>query len=672
MSKLTPNQYFFCKNYLKMNSRLILTCVALLFFLSNTIAQKDDPVLFTVENDPVHVSEFEYIYSKTNGDKATFSKKSLDEYLDLYVKFKLKVQKAKEMKLDTIPALQKELAGYRRQLANSYLIDKQVTEKLVRQAFDRTQQDVNISHIMINMKPGASPQDTLDAYRKLADIKKRIEGGEKFDALAKQFSEDKSVKDNGGNIGFLTALFPKGFYDLETIAYNLPIGELSEPVRSSVGYHIIKVNERRPARGEMEAAHILIRKKKDRPDAKSKALVDSLYAEINKGSNFEELAKTFSEDKMSAKKGGYIGKFGISKYEIDFENECFAIKNDGDITKPFETSVGWHIAKRVAKKDNTDYEKAKRGLQTKIQKDARYEMAKVAMIERIKRENKFNENGGKLINFASTLDAEFMTHKWRAADVTSNDVLFNLGKNKYTVKDFAAFAQKASRERMRMGKNAKVNDVVQKLYGGFVSESCMKFEEEQLEKKYPEFKSLMREYEEGILLFEATKMEVWDKASQDTTGLAKFHKTRSAKYRYAERAVVNQYSLKATAADQLSKLKKFVLKKGSKETLEKFNTGEGKIVSVQEKTFEKGKNEVLDKMKWKVGELSPVEIDKRNKSSNFFKIETLLPAQEKTLKQARGYVVADYQDFLERQWIEKLREKYKVTIDDEVLKSLVK
>ncbi len=655
-----------------MNSRLILTCVALFFFLSNTIAQKDDPVLFTVENDPVHVSEFKYIYAKTNGDKATFSKKSLDEYLDLYIKFKLKVQKAKEMKLDTIPALQKELAGYRRQLANSYLIDKQVTEKLVRQAFDRTQQDVNISHIMINMKPGALPKDTLEAYRKLADIKKRIASGEKFGALAKQFSEDKSVKENSGNIGFLTALFPKGFYDLETVAYNLPIGQVSDPVRSSVGYHLIMVNERRLARGEMEAAHILIRKKKDRTDAKSKALVDSLYKAVTSGSTFEELAKTFSEDKLSAKKGGYIGKFGISKYELDFEDACFAIKNDGDITKPFETSVGWHIAKRVAKKDNTDYEKAKRGLQTKIQKDARYEMAKIAMIDRIKRENKFNENGGKLISFASSLTPEFMTHKWRAADVTSKDELFKLGNKKYTTKDFAEYAQKASRERMRAGKNAKVKDVVQKLYNGYVAETCMKFEEEQLEKKYPEFKSLMREYEEGILLFEATKMEVWDKASQDTTGLAKFHKTRSAKYRWGERAVVNQYSLKATAADKLPKLKKFVTKNGAKETLSKFNGADGKVVSVQEKTFEKGKNEVLDKMKWKVGELSPVEIDKRNKSSNFFKIESLLPAKEKTLKQARGYVVADYQDFLERQWIEQLRAKYKLDINEKVLKSLVK
>lgn len=656
-----------------MNSRLILTCVALFFFVSNAISQKDDPVLFTVENDPVHVSEFKYIYAKTNGDKATFSKQSLEEYLDLYVKFKLKVQKAKEMKLDTIPALQKELAGYRRQLANSYLIDKQVTEKLTHQAFDRSQQDVNITHIMLKMNPGASPQDTLEAYRKLVDIRKRIVGGEEFGALAKEFSDDKSVTENGGNIGYLTALFPKGFYDLETAAYSLPIGELSQPLRSSVGYHLIKVNQRRPARGEMEAAHILIRnKKKGRTDAQGKALVDSLYNALADGSNFENLAKTFSEDNMSAKKGGYIGKFGISKYELDFEDACFAIEKDGDISRPFETSVGWHIAKRVTKRDNTDYEKSKRGLQTKIQKDSRYEMAKTAMIESIKNENNFNEKGKNIVGFSNSLDSEFMTHKWRAADVTSNDVFFTLGKNKYTAKDFAAYAQKASRERMRMGKNAKVDDVVQKLYAGFVAESCMKFEEEQLEKKYPEFKSLMREYEEGILLFEATKMQVWDKASQDTTGLKKFHQTRKAKYRYAERAVVNQYSLKATASDQLNKLKKYVAKNGAKSTLEKFNGDDGKIVSVQEKTIEKGKNKVLDKMKWKVGEFSPTEIDKRNKSSNFFKVEKLLPAEEKTLKQARGYVVADYQDFLERQWIEQLREKYNVDIDNKVLESLIK
>lgn len=328
-----------------MRISLLLTLSLVLSFQS--LAQKDsDPVLFKVEGVPVHVSEFTYIYSKTNGKSADFSRKSLEEYLDLYTKFKLKVYKAREMRLDTITSLKEELAGYRRQLADSYLIDKSVTEQLVKEAYDRVQQDVDISHIFLSIKENASPQDTLAAYEKLMAAKKRIESGTPFSTVAKEVSEDKSAEKNGGHIGFITALFPNGMYALESAAYKLPIGKVSNPVRTNSGYHLLTVHARRPARGEIEAAHILIRKTSDKPEL-AKMRIDSIYQLIQAGEAFEGIARERSEDRQSAANGGYVGFFGINRYEKPFEDAAFSLQKDGDYSKPFETSVGWHIVKRV-------------------------------------------------------------------------------------------------------------------------------------------------------------------------------------------------------------------------------------------------------------------------------------------------------------------------------------
>jgi len=369
-----------------MSKRFFLALIATLFFgFQNSFAQVDDPILFSVEGNPVHLSEFKYIYTKTNGDKADFSKKSLDEYLDLYVKFKLKVQRAKEMQLDTIPVLQQELAGYRKQLANSYLVDKEVTERLVKEAYDRSLRDIDVSHIMVLVPPTATPKDTLAAFNKVNSLKAAIDGGTDFAKIATEKSDDKSAKTNGGNLGYLTALLPEGFYDFETAAYSLKKGE-SAIVKSAAGYHVIKVNGSRPARGEVEAAHILIRKAKEDKGAAAKVRIDSIYAALQGGAEFEALARAHSQDNLSASKGGNIGFFGINKYERSFENAAFGIATDGSYTTPIETQAGWHIIKRLRKKPMESFDIAKRRLQPKVQKDSRYEMAKVSMLNRIKQE----------------------------------------------------------------------------------------------------------------------------------------------------------------------------------------------------------------------------------------------------------------------------------------------
>lgn len=652
--------------------------ILLFAFVSATalFAQKDDPVLFSVGETPVHLSEFKYIYSKTNGDKADFSKASLQEYLDLYTNFKLKVKKAMEMKLDTISSLKQELDGYRRQLADSYLIDREVTEKLVDEAYERTKQDVDVSHIMINLAPNASPADTLAAYNKLLEAKKKLETGEDFAATAMVYSTDKSVSKNMGHIGFVTALFPNGFYALETAAYNSPMGKIQGPIRTTGGYHLFLVHGRRPARGEVEVAHIMVRLDKFPDGIKARRAVDSLYTLLQGGANFEDLAKSSSMDQGTSAKGGYIGFFGINRYERVFEDAAFSLKNDGDFSTPVQTTIGWHIIKRISLKSNEPFAVVKSRLQNQIKQDARFELSRLKMVERIKRESNFTEDRTTLSDFIATLEADttksFLTYKWKAPESPSTKPLFAFGNTeKITLGDFADYCSKASRKRQQMATSG-VAEAVKSLYSDYIGETALKHEEHMLETKYPEFKSLMREYEEGVMLFEVTKMEVWDKASADSVGLEAFFEKNKTNFKWEERAVVSQYALVEKSKDKINQIREFSKHNDPEAVLAKFNTEAEKILSRIEKQYEKGRNEVVDKMEWKIGALSAVDISKRDKSYNFFKLEQMLPPGQKTLQEARGYVVADYQDYLEKRWLEALRKEYKVKLNEKVFNSMVK
>ncbi len=654
-----------------MSQRIAVLIIALFTGSIFGWSQTDDPILFAVEDEPVHVSEFKYIYTKTNGENADFSKGSLREYMDLYIKFKLKVQRAKDMQLDTIPALQQELAGYRQQLSDSYLIDREVTDKLIREAYERVQQDVEISHVLAAVSPNATPSDTLAAYQKILNVKKKLDQGAQLADLASVVSDDRATKDRGGKVGYINALLPNGFYPLETVAYTLPEGETSDIIRTSAGYHIVQVHDRRPARGEVEVAHILARKAKDGSNATAaKAKIDSLYQALESGAEFEQLAQQYSDDKATAPRNGYLGIFGINRYEKPFEDAAFALEEDDAYSEPIETSIGWHIIKRISKKDIQPFAIEKSRLEAQIKQDARFEKAKEAMIERIKKDASFQDINTVLNAFIDTLSEDFKTFRWRMPKQKPQDIVFSLGRTRITLGDFMEYAQQASRNRIRLGRSNPKAMVVRALYYDFVDAEVLKYEEQQLEEKYPEFKALMREYEEGILLFEATKRLVWDKASQDTSGLKAFFETIEGKYEWDERVVVSQYSLRAAAADQIDKVRTYTAEHTPEETLVKFNSESENVLLVEEKTFEKGRNKVVDAMDWKVGELSHNE-EANNRSINFLKIENVLPAAPKTLDEARGYVVADYQDYLERQWVEELREEYEVEINEEVYQDLI-
>jgi peptidyl-prolyl cis-trans isomerase SurA len=663
--------------HLSMHKQLLTKITTLLIVIicgTSLMAQPTDPTLFSVNGTPILVSEFTGIYTKTNQDKADFSRASLEEYLDLYTRFKLKVAKARELHLDTLPALKAELEGYRRQLAGSYLVDKEVTDGLVREAHDRMLKDIELSHVFVSCDKNASSKDTLRAYQRAMRIYQLLRNGRSdFEKIALDSSEDKTVKDNKGYLGYVTAMLPDGYYALETALYRGKPGDIVGPIRSGGGYHIIKIGQSRPARGEIEVGQILIRKG-DTPEknAAAKVRIDSIYAALQAGAKWEEICAKTSEDQMTAPKGGYVGFFGINRYQKNYEDAAFAIAKDGDYTRPIETTIGWHIIKRVSARPVANFETMKRPLTEKMKREGRSEVAKQTMISRIQREGKFTENSANVRSWtAQQTDSIFHTYKWKPDPAKPQTVLFSFGNTKsYTVADFEEYCQRASRERMR-GKGYPVDETIGKLYKSWKDEAALQFEETQLSVKYPEFRALMREYEEGMLLFEVAKMEVWDRANADSTGLEQyFNANLKSKYNWDERAKAVIYTVKSDDPSVVAEVRAMAAKKPSQEVAKHFNA-KGDVIATMERTYEKGKNKDLDPI-WGVGNMTNPKSDAGTKTTTFVKIESMIPPGPKALSEARGYAVADYQDFLEKKWVDDLRKKYPIEINKSVFESLIK
>jgi len=642
---------------------LILAFLSILS-LNLLTAQSDDRTLFTVDGQSVPASEFSYIYSKNNRDDADFSEKSLREYLDLYTKFKLKVREAYAMRLDTVTALQTELDGYRKQLAESYLTDKEITDRLVREAYDRMQKDVHVAHIMVKAGP-LGTTDTLAAYNKILAAYMRLKAGEAWNDVAKSVSEDTGTKDMGGDLGYITAILPSGFYTFETAAYNTIPGGYSMPIRTNLGYHIVKSLGDRPARGEMEVSHILLRVKADNSDdAAVKARIDELHKSMLAGAKFEDVARKSSEDKTTAERGGFIGTMTINQFEKPFEEAAYALKADGDYSVPVKTRLGWHIIRRVRLRPMLSFDAAKKKLETQISKDERISDARKTMVSRIKKEAGYTVDQTVYNQFVEQVGPDLQTYRWQVPKIAPATILV-LGKDAYTNIDFGNYIRNNARTRMSLPKGTANKEIVDKVFEDYVNEKALYFEEKNLVNKYPEFKSLMREYEEGILLFEATKINVWDKASKDTVGLAAFHEGHKMNYMWDERLEIATVTLDSAHLNQLPTIKKWAAKKPMSVVATKA-AKKGIPLQVTTRVYQK-EEKLPDGITWTQG----LKVDLPD-GKGFMSVEKLIPPTPKTLDEARGYVIADYQDQLEKEWVESLQKKYPVVVHEDVLMSLVK
>jgi peptidyl-prolyl cis-trans isomerase SurA len=655
--------------------QIILLALTLLISVQ-VIQAQTDPVLFKVENDEVRVSEFRFIYDKNIGSKADYTEASLNEYLEMYQNFKLKVRKAKDMGLMEDKNLQRELDGYRKQLSSSYLTDKEIVDKLVREAYDRSKKDILISHILVLLPENASQDQVELAFSKIKALRAQVSPAN-FADVATQQSQDPTARENGGDMGYFTSMqLP---YELENVIYTTPEGSISEPVRTRFGYHIVWVRGSRPARGQVQAAHILLRTSET--DAEQNKLqetqINNIYAELKRGAKFEDLVAKFSEDNTSKASEGVIGWFGINRYSKEFEDAAFALKNDGDFSAPIKTAAGWHIIRRVKAMQNPSYEEARTELTTKVRKDSRFNLVQQALVDKIVADAGLNLNQAvrKTILDSLMVSPDFNTYRWKMPTMpNAQEVLFSVGTQKVTVKEFIEFALRNPADRVnavaKTGES-KQEAGLEAIFKKKIAETALAYEESQLGTKYPDFRNLMREYEEGILLFEVAKRLIWDKASSDETGLQAFYNQNGGKYKWDERARIIQYKIKSEDAKLVAKIMKYAKKKGPEAVVAKFNTAENKLVEFSEQYIEKGKDKGMQNLKWAKGSMD-VPVVATPGTTSFRKVESILPSTPKSLQEARGYVVADYQDYLEKEWVKELRGSYKIEVNKDVLKSLVK
>lgn len=646
-----------------MSKNLVL--VLIITFLCNIIYAQKDEVLFTVNKTPVNVSEFRYIYEKSNNKNADYSEKSLNESLDLYIRFKLKVAKARELRMDTLPSLTTELNSYKQQLADSYLMDKEVNEKLAKQLFDRMKTDVRVAHIFI----ADNHVDSIKALMKVNEIKTRLKNGDNFEDLVKLYSEDESTKKTGGDLGFLAPMYPNGFYPLENLVYSLKKGEVGGPVRTSAGWHFVKILDTRPARGEMEIAQILIRISKTVDDGFAKARIDSVYEALKKGADFGEMAKKFSDDRNTAAKGGFLGFITIGTYDENFENHVFALTKDGEYTEPFKTALGYHIVKRISKRDFSDFDAVKKSLMTKVSRNERYGIAKNHLIEKIKKDYHFTQSTPVYKEYTDSINTDrFYTNNWTAPKI-KNATIFTLGEQNYTTDQLSQYLADNSRRRVRMNKSVLPIIAFKELYDEFISDKAIEYEQGKLDEKYPDYKALTREYEEGFLFFEVTNREIWNKASMDSVGIEKYFNEHRDNYKWEERARLLHYTIKASSPEELNSIYEHA-KTYSPEQLQKKYSREK--VTYTSQLIEKSNQGEMNGLMWKAGAMSLLERKGDGKVGSFDKVESIEPPVRKELKEARGFVIADYQDYLDKLWVEKLKKEYNVTVNQKVFDSLIK
>ncbi len=512
---------------------------ALLLFQCTSPKKAAEPVLLTIGPEKVPVSEFAYVYEKNNSAAdSAFSSASVNEYLNLYTNFKLKVAEAKSRGLDTTQAFKTELGGYKEQLAQPFLTEKSVTDQLVREAYERLKKEVNATHILVSVDMEADPKDTLAAYQKIMDLRNQAVNGTPFEQLAQRFSEDPSARENNGNLGYFTAL--QMVYPFENAAFNTPAGQISQPVRTRFGYHIIKVNEVRPAQGEIKVAHIMVRAQQGLPKADSlaaKKKIDEIYSRVLRKEDWNKLTSQFSEDAASADNGGELPWFGTGRMIPSFEEAAFALAQPGAITPPVQTVYGWHIIKLLERKELPSYEEMETSLRNRIAKDSRSELNKAAFLRRIKAENKFQENQAIKTATLKLADSTLVTGKWKFSVPAEpknlpTATLFTIAGKPFTVGNFATYIEANQRARQNVSPSHAMN----LLYDKFVETSLLDYEREHLEEKHQDYKMLVNEYHDGILLFQLMEEKVWAKAVEDTVGLKAFFEANKANYMWGERA----------------------------------------------------------------------------------------------------------------------------------------
>lgn len=640
-----------------MKKHYLSAALAFTAFMGFAADAGTDPVLMTVDGHKIHVSEFEYLYNKNNNQQ--FEPQTMDQYLDMFATYKLKVAEAQHAGIDKTESFIKEFDKFRKELAAPYLIDNSVKEQIIQESYNHRLKDVKVSHIM--MSPDEGSLATLDSIRTAI-----LNGTTTFEAEAQKWSVDRSSSRNGGLMGYVSHdRFPWAF---EQAAYNTPEGQISPVINSGMGYHIIRVESSKPTDGEVNASHILLltRGMDSKAAEKQKVRMDSIYNVIRDGADFAEIAKKYSQDPGSARNGGNLGWFGHGTMVAEFDSACFALK-DGELSKPFATSFGYHIVKRVdSRKPGALDETMRKEIEQKIAGDERANKPAEAKAEQLMKEYGATVDNAGIDKVRGILNANAGGYDSTAiAQLKSMDfVVGTYNGGTVSIADAMAFVMRTASNDVENGVS-----IVGSATRSALKNAVLENARDNLAQTNAEYRNLLNEYRDGILLYEISNQNVWDKAAKDKEGLEAFFKKNIKKYKWEQPKFKSYifFTPNDSTLNEVLEYAKTVNTAVPADFMTELRNHFGRNLKIERVIAAKGENAITDYLGF--GGPKPTDENKTRWKHYAAFNGRIINAPEEAAD-VRGAAVTDYQQALEDKWVKDLHKKYKVTIDRKVFKAI--
>lgn len=630
-------------------------CISILCFVFVSNAQSESETLFKIDGQDHKVGEFIKSYQK-NSNIISASSESVEEHLERFINFKLKLKSAYENRLDTLSSFKKEYERYYKQIADSYISNGKVTEAMVKETYDRTKTEVRASHILLNLPK--HEEDTAEVYQKALMIKKRIDSGEDFESLAKAYSDDPSTKTNGGDMNWFNTF--KMVYEFEDMAYKLDVGEVSNPVRTEFGYHLIKKTGERPSKGELKTAHIMLRFSDSLQDPEVR--IQKIYKRLQEGEDFHDLAKQYSQDPNTASKGGYVPVFSLGGLNSKvYENKTYELESEGDYTEPFKTRFGWHIVKLIETIPLKPYEEVKEEFKKKLKSSSRSKLLVTKIKEDLDKLYEVEVNPKAKAYFLNLMDSSFTRGKWKYEPTENSASKYVIRVENLTV-DYKTFGDYLERQQFSFSQLPEHKIVLQNAIDDLVYSKLLTHHKTKLPEIDKEFAERIEEFKNGILIFDYMKAKIWEPVSEDSLSQKQYYKANKTDFRVPPKVEGQLYTSKIKKS--LNALKSELKARNHEDTI---SVELPQDIILEEVSLTKSSSKLPQNFKFEAG------LSKVYKHADQFLMMDVSKVEEAKIPEfenLRGKIISLLQEEKEREVISELREKYDVEVNNDILKKL--